>query len=81
MPHIIVKMCPGRTGEKKRELADRLAAESARTLGVDEGELSVDIREVPEEDWAREVYRADILGRMEQLYRRPDYTYTAEEME
>ena len=60
MPHIIVKLWPGRNDEIKSKLAKRIANTVAEELKVDMGDVSVAIEEVPREEWGEKVYKAEI---------------------
>lgn len=51
MPHIAVKMLPGRSREVKQELAERLRDTLRGTLGVDERFISVSVEDVELKDW------------------------------
>lgn len=74
MPHIIVKLWPGRSEEIKRNLAERIAVTVAEELKVDKGDVSVALEEVPREDWGDKVYKTEIKDNPN-LYHRPDYEY------
>ena len=43
-------------------------------LGSSEASVSVSIEEVPQDAWAEQVYRPDIAGRPELVYRKPGYS-------
>ena len=55
MPHIDVKMFPGRSEEIKKNLAEKLRETAAKELGVDEAVLSVSVGDVEKDDWNKEV--------------------------
>jgi 4-oxalocrotonate tautomerase len=73
MPHIIVKLYPGKTEEQKSELADLIVQDVMRALQSKEASISVGFEEVAAEDWAEEVYRPDIEANMDVLYKKPGY--------
>ncbi|HOB19566.1 MAG TPA: tautomerase family protein [Candidatus Atribacteria bacterium] len=73
MPHIIIKMYPGRSENQKVELASRIVDAVMDILKVDIRSISLGIEEVKPEDWAEEVYIPDILKKGETLYKRPGY--------
>ena len=73
MPHVIVKLYPGRSEEQKKQLADAIAGDLVRIAGSKEESISVAIEEVAPEDWVEQVYKPDILDRKETLYRPPGY--------
>ena len=74
MPHIIVKLWPGRNEEIKINLAEKIAVMVAQELKVDKGDVSVALEEVPREDWGEVVYKAEIKDNPN-LYHKPDYEY------
>lgn len=57
MPHVIVKLWPGRNDEIKGNLAKRIANTVAEELNVDMGDVSVAIEEVPREEWGEKYIR------------------------
>ncbi len=73
MPHIIVKLHPGRTEEQKQELTAALTREMMAIAKCPETSVSVAIEEVPQEDWAEKVYKPDILEKQQILYKKPGY--------
>jgi 4-oxalocrotonate tautomerase len=73
MPHIIVKLYPGRSEEQKRQLTEAIVQESMKILKCEGKTLSVAFEEVSPEDWPEKVYRPDILDRKEFLYKKPGY--------
>ena len=74
MPHIIVKLWPGRNDEIKSNLAKRIASSVAEELNVDIGDVSVAIEEVPREEWGEKEYKAEIKNNPN-IYHKPDYEY------
>lgn len=73
MPHIIVKLWPGKTEEQKLELTDKIVKAVAETMNSTEKSISVSIQEVQSHNWVEEVYIPDILDRKENLYKKPGY--------
>ena len=45
-------------------------------FGAAEGSISIDIQEVPQEQWNDTVWDKDIEPRMDELYKKPRYTKT-----
>lgn len=72
MPHIIVKLWPGRTEKQKIELADVITKDVCDVLKCAEELVSVAIEEVDPKDWEEKVYKPDILNKSETLYKKPD---------
>ena len=73
MPHVIVKLYPGRSEEQKQQMADEIAKNVAEIARCGEGSVSVAFEEIDPEDWPETVYRPDILDNADKLYRKPDY--------
>ena len=42
-------------------------------VGAKEGNISVSIEAIEKDDWIEKVYKPDILGHWEQLYKKPEY--------
>ena len=78
MPHIIIKMYPGRSEEVKKEMVSRIAADVMETAGVPEASVSVSIEEIPKEQWEEQVYGPDMLDKKQTLYKTPGYGKLAE---
>lgn len=74
MPHVIVKLWPGKSEDQKTRLADRITREVIAELNYREESVSVAFEEVKPEDWADQVYRPDIVGKPGALYKKPGYT-------
>jgi 4-oxalocrotonate tautomerase len=73
MPHVIVKLYPGRSEEQKTRLAEEIAKDVVAIAKCEEKSVSVAIQEIKPEDWAEEVYRPDILNNQERLFKKPGY--------
>lgn len=73
MPHVIVKLWPGKSEDQKRELPDRITRDVMETLGYGADAVSVALEEVSSSDWAAKVYRPDIEAKTDTLYKKPGY--------
>jgi 4-oxalocrotonate tautomerase len=73
MPHVIVKLWPGKSEQQKARLAEAIANDVMEVLGYGEESVSVAMEEVEARDWAEKVYKPDIVNKPEQLYKRPGY--------
>ena len=73
MPHLIVKMLPGRSEEQKRKLAAALTQAVIDSLNSQDKSISVSIEDVPEEEWTRKVYIPDIQDKPDLVYKKPGY--------
>jgi 4-oxalocrotonate tautomerase len=76
MPHVIVKLYSGRPDREKSRLADALTKAVMTTLNYGEESVSVGIEDVKPEDWTEKVYKPDILGKPEMIYKKPGYDPT-----
>jgi 4-oxalocrotonate tautomerase len=74
MPHVIVKLWPGKSEEQKRRLADAISKDVMNILNYGEESVSVAIEEVSSKTWAEKVYKPDILDNSDKLYKKPGYT-------
>lgn len=81
MPHVTVKLWPGRSDGMKRALAEKLAKDVAEGLHVDIGDVSVAFEEVAQSDWKEKVYKKEICDNTQNLYFKPDYEYDESCME
>ena len=73
MPHVIVKLWPGKSERQKARLADAIVKDVTHLLGYGEDSVSVAFEEVSSRDWAEKVYKTDILGNPDKLYKKPGY--------
>jgi len=77
MPHVIVKLWPGKSEQQKRRLAAAIVQDVMNVLHYGEESVSVAIEEVPARDWAETVYKHDLLENAEKLYKKPGYDVSA----
>ena len=73
MPHIIVKLYPGRSEKQKEKLAEKIAEDVVSITGCEKRVVSVSFEEVTPEKWADSVYKPDILEKQSSLYKKPGY--------
>lgn len=73
MPHVIIKMYPGRSEEQKSKLTEAVTRSVVDIAGTSEEHVSIDIQEINPEDWAETVYRNEILPRLGELAKKPGY--------
>ncbi len=73
MPHVIVKLYPGRSEEQKIKLTDEIVKDVVAIAKCDEKSVSVAFEEIEKEDWAEKVYKPDILNKKGSLYKEPGY--------
>jgi 4-oxalocrotonate tautomerase len=73
MPHVIVKLWPGKSEQQKARLAEAITKNVTEVLNYGEESVSVAIEEVKSQDWAEKVYVPDILKNSQKLYKKPGY--------
>jgi 4-oxalocrotonate tautomerase len=73
MPHVVVKLYAGRSQSQKAELAARITQAVMASVQCSDAAVSIGIEDVEPADWVEQVYRPDILGKPDTLYKRPGY--------
>lgn len=73
MPHVIVKLYPGRTMEQKQLCTEKITQALIETLNAGENSISVAFEEVPKELWKDSVYQPDIISKEDTLLKKPGY--------
>ncbi len=73
MPHIIVKLYPGRSAEQKKQLAREIVKKVTEIAVCEEKSVSVAFEEVTPEEWAERVYRPKIIQNQKNLVVKPGY--------
>ena len=73
MPHVIVKMYPGRSEQQKRQLADAIEKDVIAIAGGSADSVSVAIEEISPAEWTEKVYKPDIQSKWDTLYKKPGY--------
>ena len=74
MPHVIVKLWPGKSEQQKTRLTEEIVKDVMDILNYGEESVSVAIEEVKARDWAEKVYKPDIVENKKNLYKKPGYT-------
>jgi 4-oxalocrotonate tautomerase len=73
MPHVIVKLVPGKTDAQKQRLTDAITRGVTELLDYDADAVSVAFEEVAADAWETAVHRPDILGKWSSLTKQPGY--------
>ena len=73
MPHVILKLWPGKSEQQKARLADKIAKDVMEVLDYGEESVSVGFEEIKSQDWKEKVYKADIQDKWDQVYKKPGY--------
>ena len=73
MPHVIVKLHPGRSDQQKELLAEEIVKDVVVIAKCEEKSVSVAFEEIDPADWPNKVYKPDILDKRESLIKKPGY--------
>jgi len=73
MPHVIVKLWPGKSEQQKTRLAKAITKDVMDIFNYDEESVSVAMEEVKPADWKEDVYQPDILDKPDEIYKKPGY--------
>lgn len=73
MPHIVVKLWPGKSEEQKNRLANEITKDVMSILHYGEESVSVAFEVVEPHDWTEKVYRPEIQKKWDKLYKKPGY--------
>jgi len=73
MPHVIVKLWPGKSEQQKKRLAQEITRAVMITLSYAEESVSVGIEEVDAKDWMEKVYNPEIRAKPKTIYKNPGY--------
>lgn len=73
MPHVIVKLWPGKSEQQKTRLAEAITKDITEILRYEEKAVSVAMEEVRPEEWAEKGYKPEIKNNLDRLYKKPGY--------
>jgi len=73
MPHVLVKLWPGKSDDLKAQLTEAIVRDVTTILGSSPQSISVGFEEVPSEEWTERVYEPDILDKWDALTKEPGY--------
>ena len=73
MPHVIIKMFPGRDERQKRELTDRIIRDMEETIDATSDSISVSFEEISPKEWDEQVVKPDIIDKKAFLFKSPSY--------
>jgi len=74
MPHVIVKLWPGRTSKQKTDLCNKITEALKNSVNATDSSISIAIEEIPKEKWKELVYDTEITEKKELLYKKPGYS-------
>jgi 4-oxalocrotonate tautomerase len=73
MPHVIVKLWPGKSEQQKTRLAEAITKDVMEILHYGEESVSVAMEEVNSQEWVEKVYKPDVKNNWDKLYKKPGY--------
>ena len=73
MPHVIVKLLSGRSAQQKAKIAEEVTKAIMATANCAETSISVGIEDVTSHDWTETVYKPDIIGKPDTIYKKSGY--------
>ena len=73
MPHIIIKLYPGRSEQQKIQLSEKITQDVVEIAKCEEKSVSIAFEEIDPQDWPEKVYKPDILENESNLYKKPGY--------
>jgi 4-oxalocrotonate tautomerase len=74
MPHISVKLYPGRSEQQKKQLAEAILKDVVNIIGCGKDSVSITIEDVSAQEWKKKVYDPEISSKSELLYKNPGYS-------
>jgi len=74
MPHIVVKMYPGRSEEMKSAMVQALLNAASDALKAPQDWFTIGVEEVTPDNWEEQVAKPEIEGKADTLYYRNGVT-------
>ena len=73
MPHVVVKLWPGKSERQKTRRTEAIVQDVTEVLGYGAESVSVAFDEISSREWAEKVYKPDIQDNADKLYKKPGY--------
>jgi 4-oxalocrotonate tautomerase len=73
MPHVIIKLWPGKSEDQKQRLSNAIVKDVTSILDYGDEAVSVGFEEVAPKDWTEKVFEPDILAKWSTLLKEPGY--------
>ena len=74
MPHVIVKLWPGKSEAQKKEMTQKIVDAVTSSLGYGDESVSVGLEEISPSGWKEMVFQPDIMDGSGELYKTPGYS-------
>jgi 4-oxalocrotonate tautomerase len=72
-PRVILKLQSGRSEPQKARIAEAVTKALMASAACAEASVSLSIEDVEPNEWVENVYKPDIAGRWDKLYKKPGY--------
>ncbi|MFB6319142.1 4-oxalocrotonate tautomerase family protein [Saccharicrinis sp. FJH54] len=73
MPHFHISLLEGKTEEQKQKLAKEVVKAAQKVIGYGDESYSVSIEDFTFDEWRKDIYPNEIIGKKEMLYKEPGY--------
>ena len=73
MPHVAIKLFPGKTEEQKTKLAEEIRQSLLTVFKSSDASISIAFEECDPKDWLETVYKPEIEAKQDKLYKKPGY--------
>ena len=73
MPHVNVKLWPGKSEQQKTRLAEAITKDVMEILHCGDESVSVAKEEIKSQDWLEKVYKPEIKSKWDKLYKKSGY--------
>jgi len=73
MPHVAIKLFPGKTEEQKIKLTEEIRQSLLTVFKSSDESISIAFEEIDPKDWLETVYKPDIESKADKLYKKPGY--------
>ena len=73
MPHVAIKLFPGKSEEQKVELTEAIRQSLLAIFKSTDESISIAFEEIQPPDWIESVYKPDIESKADKLYKKPGY--------
>ena len=73
MPHVAIKLFPGKTDQQKVELTEAIRQSMLSIFKSSDESISIAFEEIEPKDWLETVYKPEIESKPDKLYKKPGY--------
>lgn len=73
MPHVAIKLYPGRTIEQKKVITEKIIAALVETIDANDRSISVSFEDIDPADWDDKVVKPDIADKLDCMIKLPGY--------